>query len=193
MPLFNKRAAFYLQVLLILLFISILALFFTNYQNSSQQVIVEANAQTYQEQEQVSVALGLEVHGVDHHNREFTIVAAKGMHQDHSIEMDELYIQMYLYGTKQTKIYAKHGIASFNQKTIMLDKEVKIELPEGDIIRAQEILVDYKQGVVSSNRPISINLGRNHITANRFRMLYTKDKKTTTFDGNAKARIAFTK
>ena len=130
-----------------------------------------------------------EIFGSDKNGKPFLIKAQRTYYDKEQVKMHNAYVKIFLYGDKETEITANEGVAVLEKKQIFLNKKVKIQMPDGDMVDASSIIIEYDKGVISSNKPVIVHSKNDKISANGFKIVYSEKEKNITFYGSVKANI----
>ena len=103
--------------------------------------------------------------------------------------MYNIHLKIFFYGNEEIEIKADEGVALLEKKQIFLDKKVSIIMTDGDTVEALSVLIQYDKGIVSSDRPVLVQSKNDKISANGFKIFYSKKEKNITFYGNVKASV----
>ena len=192
MSLFKKSAISSLKNLLVLISIAIVIALFFMHNNTDKNDFKAAISQKdllHTSKQGESLIIKSEIFGVDNQGQPFFIKAHRTNYNQNKIIMQDVYLRIFIYGNKETEIYAEKGFALMDKKQIFLEKKVKIDMPDGDTVSAASILIEYDKGIVTSNRPVSVKSQDEQLSANGFKIVYNKKEKKLTFYGNAKANL----
>ncbi|MDJ1256583.1 MAG: LPS export ABC transporter periplasmic protein LptC [Candidatus Midichloria mitochondrii] len=192
MSLFKKSVISSLKNLLVLISIAIVIALFFIHNNADKNDFKTAISQKnllHTSKQGESLIIKSEIFGVDKQGQPFFIKAHRTNYDQNKIIMQDVYLRIFIYGDRETEIYAEKGFALMDKKQIYLEKKVKIDMPDGDTISASSIWIKFDKGIITSNKPVSLKSQDEQLSANGFKIVYNKKEKNLTFYGNAKANL----